>query len=208
MLAHHAPLGHEPPRGWAAAAWPAGGGGGRGEDGSARALGGAGVPQFDVPGLPCIGLSAPTATAGPSASPAGPIPGGPPPPTPRRSDGSGDADGGGSSSGSIPPPVSGGGSPVATGAAAPAAPAGPLFRSDYRGVSYDKKKRKWRVQIKVAALGKSGVSVGYFETEAAAARAYDRAAIGLLGRNSCRTILNFAMEEYDADDVPQLVGEY
>jgi len=28
----------------------------------------------------------------------------------------------------------------------------------YRGVSYDKKKRKWRVQIKVAALGKSGVS--------------------------------------------------
>jgi hypothetical protein len=32
----------------------------------------------------------------------------------------------------------------------------PVFRSQYRGVSYDKKKRKWRVQIKVAALGKSG----------------------------------------------------
>jgi hypothetical protein len=31
-----------------------------------------------------------------------------------------------------------------------------VFRSQYRGVSYDKKKRKWRVQIKVAALGKSG----------------------------------------------------
>lgn len=34
-------------------------------------------------------------------------------------------------------------------------------RSKYRGVSYDKKKRKWRVQIKVASLGRSGVSVGY-----------------------------------------------
>jgi len=39
------------------------------------------------------------------------------------------------------------------------APAQPVFRSQYRGVSYDKKKRKWRVQIKVAALGKSGGKV-------------------------------------------------
>jgi hypothetical protein len=81
-----------------------------------------------------------------------------------------------------------------------------VFRSEYRGVSYDKKKRKWRVQIKVAALGKSGVSVGYFDTETAAARAYDRAAIGLLGRQNCRTILNFPLEEYDNDNVPELVG--
>jgi hypothetical protein len=46
-----------------------------------------------------------------------------------------------------------------SGAAAAAAGGGegqPVFRSQYRGVSYDKKKRKWRVQIKVAALGKSG----------------------------------------------------
>lgn len=61
-------------------------------------------------------------------------------------------------------------------------------------------------QIKVAALGKSGVSVGYFDTEDAAARAYDRAAIGLLGRQNCRAILNFPMEEYDHDSVPELVG--
>jgi hypothetical protein len=74
-------------------------------------------------------------------------------------------------------------------------------------VSYDKKKRKWRVQIKVAALGKSGVSVGYFDTEDAAARAYDRAAIGLLGRTNCRSILNYPMEDYDHESVPELVGE-
>jgi hypothetical protein len=97
---------------------------------------------------------------------------------------------------------------AAAAPAATAATAAAAFRSDFRGVSYDKKKRKWRVQIKVSALGKSGVSVGYFETEAAAARAYDRAAIGLLGRASCRTILNFSMEEYENDNIPVLVGEW
>eukprot|EP00775_Hariotina_reticulata_P004771 gene4771-5021_t len=53
----------------------------------------------------------------------------------------------------------------------------------------------------------NGVSVGYFDTEDAAARAYDRAAIGLLGRQNCRTILNFPIEEYDHDSVPELVGK-
>jgi hypothetical protein len=55
----------------------------------------------------------------------------------------------------------GAGSSLRSSGAAVAAAAGggegqPVFRSQYRGVSYDKKKRKWRVQIKVAALGKSG----------------------------------------------------
>jgi hypothetical protein len=55
----------------------------------------------------------------------------------------------------------GAGSSLRSSGAAAAAAAGsgegqPVFRSQYRGVSYDKKKRKWRVQIKVAALGKSG----------------------------------------------------
>ncbi|BDA42678.1 probable AP2-like ethylene-responsive transcription factor PLT2 at N-terminal half [Coccomyxa sp. Obi] len=80
-------------------------------------------------------------------------------------------------------------------------------KSRYRGVSYDKKKRKWRVQIKVATLGKSGVSVGYYDTEEAAARAYDRAAIGLLGRNHSAITTNFPLHEYDKEPVPQLIGK-
>lgn len=100
-----------------------------------------------------------------------------------------------------------GGSQDDSGGQAADAASAQVYRSQYRGVSYDKKKRKWRVQIKVAALGKSGVSVGYFDTEDAAARAYDRAAIGLLGRQNCRAILNFPIEDYDQDSVPELVGK-
>ena len=95
----------------------------------------------------------------------------------------------------------------------PPPPAGPsgsadgAFKSRFRGVSFDKKKRKWRVQIKVACLGKSGVSVGYYETEEAAARAYDRAAIGLLGRDSAHCTTNFPLAEYADAPVPHLVGK-
>lgn len=64
------------------------------------------------------------------------------------------------------------------------------------------------VSASVAAVdGCAGVSVGYFDTEDAAARAYDRAAIGLLGRQNCKAVLNFPIEEYDNDSVPELVGE-
>lgn len=52
------------------------------------------------------------------------------------------------------------------------------------------------------------MSVGYFETEDAAARAYDRAALGLLGRAACATILNFPMSDYDNESVPELVGAW
>lgn len=50
--------------------------------------------------------------------------------------------------------------------------------------------------------------MGYFDTEDAAARAYDRAAIGLLGRTNCKAVLNFPIEEYDNDSVPELVGKF
>lgn len=52
--------------------------------------------------------------------------------------------------------AAGGRSSASVAAAAAAGDGQQVFRSQYRGVSYDKKKRKWRVQIKVAALGKSG----------------------------------------------------
>ena len=80
-------------------------------------------------------------------------------------------------------------------------------KSRYRGVSYDRKKAKWRVQIKVAALGKSGVSVGYFDTEEAAARAYDRAAIGLLGRDNPNLQTNFELTDYAEEPIPRLTGK-
>ncbi len=51
--------------------------------------------------------------------------------------------------------------------------------------------------VQVANLGKSGVSVGYYDTEEAAARAYDRAAIGLLGRDNGSIMTNFPMAHYD-----------
>ena len=61
--------------------------------------------------------------------------------------------------------------------------------------------------LQVATLGKSGVSVGYYETESNAARAYDRAAIGLLGRDNCSITTNFPLKEYDQEVVPQLIGK-
>lgn len=50
----------------------------------------------------------------------------------------------------------------------------------------------------VANLGKSGVSVGYYDTEEEAARAYDRAAIGLYS-NPMK--LNFPEEMYHDQSV-------
>jgi hypothetical protein len=59
----------------------------------------------------------------------------------------------------------------------------------------------------VAALGKSGVSVGYFDSELAAARAYDRAAIGLLGLQGCESSLNFSADDYASATIPDLQGK-
>lgn len=84
---------------------------------------------------------------------------------------------------------------------------GGLNKSRYRGVSYDRKKAKWRVQIKVAALGKSGVSVGYYDTEESAAQAYDRAAIGLLGPDNPNLQTNFPLSDYAGEAIPSLGGK-
>ena len=63
------------------------------------------------------------------------------------------------------------------------------------------------IGAQVATLGKSGVSVGYYDTEENAARAYDRAAIGLLGRDNCSITTNFPLGDYDEEIVPQLIGK-
>ena len=51
------------------------------------------------------------------------------------------------------------------------------------------------------------MSVGYYDTEINAARAYDRAAIGLLGRDNCSITTNFPLHDYDQEVVPQLIGK-
>lgn len=51
------------------------------------------------------------------------------------------------------------------------------------------------------------MSVGYYDTEMNAARAYDRAAIGLLGRDNCSITTNFPLRDYDQEVVPQLIGK-
>lgn len=61
--------------------------------------------------------------------------------------------------------------------------------------------------LQVATLGKSGVSVGYYDTEEAAARAYDRAAIGLLGFDSSAIMLNFAKQDYQGMHMASLAGK-
>uniref|UniRef100_A0A061RJJ8 Ethylene-responsive transcription factor rap2-7-like n=2 Tax=Tetraselmis sp. GSL018 TaxID=582737 RepID=A0A061RJJ8_9CHLO len=95
-----------------------------------------------------------------------------------------------------PAPSEAGSSAVATGEV--------IHSSHYRGVTFDKKKRRWRVQIKASHLGKSGVSVGYYNTELEAARAYDRTAIGLFGKGSVMT--NFPASDYKEDEIPSLSG--
>lgn len=56
-------------------------------------------------------------------------------------------------------------------------------------------------------MGKSGVSVGYFDTEEDAARAYDRAAISLLGRSSTNIVTNFPLGDYVQEEIPNLIGK-
>jgi hypothetical protein len=61
--------------------------------------------------------------------------------------------------------------------------------------------------MQVAALGKSGMSVGYYDTEQAAGRAYDRAAIGLLGWQGCEAVINFPASDYSPESILQLHGK-
>ena len=53
----------------------------------------------------------------------------------------------------------------------------------------------------MANLGKSGVSVGYYDTQEAAAKAYDRAAISLLGKDNGSISTNFPLKQYQEDQL-------
>ena len=57
------------------------------------------------------------------------------------------------------------------------------------------------VCVQVANLGKSGVSVGYYDTQEAAAKAYDRAAISLLGKDNGSISTNFPLKQYQEDQL-------
>jgi hypothetical protein len=81
-------------------------------------------------------------------------------------------------------------------------------KSLYRGVSWFKRGRKWRVAIKVAELGKNDVHVGFFVHEEDAARAYDVTLLGLYGRAlGTRHKTNFDSEEYTFDKIPALMNQ-
>ncbi|CAL8461739.1 g1270 [Coccomyxa elongata] len=64
--------------------------------------------------------------------------------------------------------------------------------SKYRGVSWHKRNRKWRATCRDRTAKKS-LHLGYFPTEKAAARAYDREAIRIRGPS---TRLNFKGSDY------------
>lgn len=81
-------------------------------------------------------------------------------------------------------------------------------KSSYRGVSWFKRGRKWRVAVKVTELGKNDVHVGFFVHEEDAARAYDVTLLGLYGRNlGTRYKTNFDPEEYTYDKIPALMHQ-
>ncbi len=81
-------------------------------------------------------------------------------------------------------------------------------KSLYRGVSWFKRGRKWRVAIKVAELGKNDVHIGFFVHEEDAARAYDVTLLGLYGRAlGTRHKTNFDSEEYTFDKIPALMHQ-
>ena len=61
----------------------------------------------------------------------------------------------------------------------------PVKSSKYKGVTWDKRGHKWRVHFKV---NKKQYYLGLFESEVHAAKVYDRAIVGYLGKNA---VLNF-----------------
>ncbi|EIE18491.1 hypothetical protein COCSUDRAFT_68230 [Coccomyxa subellipsoidea C-169] len=68
--------------------------------------------------------------------------------------------------------------------------------SHFRGVSLLKQTGKWHAQINV---GGKQVHLGFFATEEAAARAYDRAAINKGARDGGKIITNYSIDDYASE---------
>ena len=85
-------------------------------------------------------------------------------------------------------------------AAAKRPPSAPRGRgSPFRGVSWHKHRKMWQVYVHVPSSPRASYHLGYYASQAAAARAYDRELVRARGPSSAAPLLNFPLADYVDD---------